>query len=274
MNGFHANYIVPILSSLTLIGIVGPVSSAFAEECPVTQAAVISTAGNSNGLGSLSQAFVVPPGYETMTGRVRFLSNEWPTWYGSQYNDTYLATLTAPGKSLILASGNVNSSAWTSGTLGYNGKATERNFTADLSALVGKTVNLNYEVRDVGDLYVDSALAVDGMKVVRTQQYLPAGGGTLNSNDTISGTYGQVVKLTFKNLNVLGTTIQVSDKTPFGETQGRILLPLESVTFTFSRFGEEPMGWSFDISTNSDAFIVGYSIESTWVEGMPNNPCY
>lgn len=95
-----------------------------------------------------------------------------------------------------------------------------------------------------------------------------------NSNSTISGAYGQGVKLTFKNINVLGTTLTVKDNLPFGETKGIILFPQQSVTFTFSRFGEEPMGWSFDVSTVSDAFIVTYSIESTWITGMPDNPCY
>ncbi len=247
---------------------------AAAETCPVTNAALISTAGNNNGLGSLSQAFVVPPGYETISGRVRFLSNEWPVYFGSQFNDTYLVRFTAPGQSTVLLSGNLNSSSWSTGVLGFNGKTPERNFALDVSAHVGKTVNLHYEVRDVGDLIVDSGLAIDAVQVVRTQQYVPAGGGVLNSNATISGSYGQGVKLTFKNINVLGTTLTVSDKSPFGETKGIILLPQQSVTFTFSRFGEEPMFWEFDVSTNSDAFIVTYDVQSTWVEGMPPNPCF
>jgi len=147
-----------VLRMIAFLAVSSSVFTASAEECLVTQAAVISTAGDTNGLGSLSQAFVVPPGYETMSGRVRFLSSEWPTWYGTEYNDTYLARLTAPGKSVILASGNVNSSTWSSGVLGFNGKAPEKNFTVDLSALVGKTANIHYEVRDVGDLLVSNCI--------------------------------------------------------------------------------------------------------------------
>lgn len=263
---------IPFFAVATVVNLFSPIL--VAEECPVTNAALTTTAGNSNGLGSLSQAFVVPPGYETINGRVRFLSDEWPVYFGSQYNDTYLVRFAAPGQSTVLASGNLNSSSWSSGVLGFNGQTPEKNYSLDASAHVGKTVNLNYEVRDVGDLVVDSGLAIDAVKVVRTQQYLPAGGGILNSNATISGNYGQAVKLTFKNANILGTTLTVTDNTPFGKTEQTILLPLQSVTFTFTRFGEEPMYWSFDISTVSDAFIVGYQIESTWVPGMPSNPCY
>ncbi|MGR5408812.1 hypothetical protein ACP3V3_05425 [Vibrio sp. PNB22_3_1] len=262
------------LSTLAVFTLVLFPSYSFAEECPVTNAAVVSNAGDSNALGSISQSFNIPPGYETISGRIKFLSNEWPRWFGTEYNDTYLARFAAPGKMSILASGNVNSSSWGAGILGYNGATPEINYTLDVAGLAGKTASLYYEVRDVGDTIVDSALAVDSVKVIRTQQYLPAGGGSFTGNRTIAGTYGQGVKLTFKNLNVLGTTLSVKDSSPFGQTKELILLPQQSVTFTFTRFGEEPMGWSFDVSTKSDAFVVSYSMESTWVTGMPVNPCY
>lgn len=262
---------VQCLLAIASINVSGNVA---AEECPVTKAAVISTAGDNNGLGSLSQAFQIPPGYETVKGRLRFLSNEWPQYYGTQFNDTYLARFTAPGKVSVLASGNLNSSSWSGGTLGYNGQTPDINYSLDLSGMAGKTANLHYEVRDVGDLIIDSALAIDAVKVVRTQDYVPAGGGSLTGNGAIAGSWGQAVRLTFTNQNVLGTTINVKDTTPFGDTKGVILLPQQSVTFTFTRFGQEPMGWAFEVSTVSDAFVVTYSVESTWVQGMPANPCY
>ncbi|HEY5956843.1 MAG TPA: hypothetical protein VIV60_09835 [Polyangiaceae bacterium] len=252
------------------IGLLPAVVSA--QVCPVTKAAIISTAGDSNGLGSGSQSFAVPPGYERVTGRVRFLSNEWPDWYGSKYNDTYLARLTAPGKLVVLASGNLNSSSWGPGLLGFNGAAPEVHYDVGLSGLTGKTVTLSYEVRDVGDLIYDSALAIDAVHVHRTRDFVPAGGGTLNADGTLAGSYGQTVRLTFRNVNVLGTTINVT-ASPTGESYGGILLPQQSVTYTFARWGSEPMSWSFDVSTQSDAFIVTYGLESTWVEGMPSNPC-
>ncbi len=137
---------------------------------------------------------------------------------------------------------------------------------------VGETVTIYFEVRNVGDTYYDSALAIDAVRVVRTQNYLPAGGGSLNSNGSISGAFEQAVKLTFNNVNILGTTIQVTSSS--GVTEQSILIPMGSATFTFYNFGEEPQEWNFDVSTVSDAFIVTYEIESTWVEGMPPNPCY
>lgn len=149
----------------------------------------------------------------------------------------------------MLAVGNLNSSSWSGGALGYNGQTPDINYSLDLSGLAGKTANLHYEVRDVGDLIIDSALAIDAVKVMRTQDYVSAGGGSF-------------------------TTLSVKDTTPFGETKGVILLPKQSVTFTFTRFGQEPMGWAFEVSTVSDAFVVTYSLKSTWISGMPANPCY
>lgn len=64
----------------------------------------------------------------------------------------------------------------------------------------------------------------------------------------------------------------VSSECVIGE--GRYLLGYNSRAFTFTRFDEKPMGWSFDVSTVSYAFVVNYGIESIWVAGMPANPCY
>ena len=50
-----------------------------------------------------------------------------------------------------------------------------------------------------------------------------------------------------------------------------IILPLMTVEFVFAVFGREPMGWQFDISTESDAFLVTWELWSTWVPGMPPN---
>lgn len=265
-----------VVISCTALMLLASAQSAAADGCPVTQAAVVSNAGSQSAKGTLSQAFVVPPAYEQVSGRIRFLSNEWPQYYGTEYNDTYLARLTAPGKVEIIASGNVNSSTWSSGLLGYNGATPEITYNTDLSGLVGQTVQLAYEVQDVGDTIVDSALAVDSVQVIRTEQFVPVEGqgGALTGNATISGSFGQAVKLTFTNQNILGTTISVKDTAPFGQTKESIILPQQSVTFTFTTFGEEPMGWNFDVSTKSDAFVVSYGVESTWTDGMPPNPCY
>jgi hypothetical protein len=63
-----------------------------------------------------------------------------------------------------------------------------------------------------------------------------------------------------KNLNVLGTTINIDAST--GEKKGIIIPPLSQASIEFDNFGREPMSWHFDVSTNSDAFIVGCRMET------------
>lgn len=263
-----------ILATLTLSCSVMMQAAYANSTCPIESAAIISTAGDENGRGSLSQSFVIPPGYETIAGAVAFLSNEWPRFYGTQFNDTYLARFSAPGLISILASGNVNSSSWKTGTLGYNGIAPVKSYTLDASGLAGRTATLKYEVNDVGDLVVDSALAIDQVKVVRTEQFVHAGSGFFTSPGAIQGSFGQAVRLTFTNTNVLGATLKVTNNGFGGGTRGSIVLPGQSVTYEYYSGGVEPTYWSFDVDTTSDAFFMDYSIESTWVEGMPVNPCY
>ncbi len=93
--------------------------------------------------------------------------------------------------------------------------------------------------------------------------------GTWNGNTSLSVSGGQGMWFKIRNANVLGTTISIRDQ--YGQTKSSIILPQSSVEFLFTAFGAEPMGWRFDISTNSDAFIVAWELWSTWVQGMPPN---
>lgn len=93
--------------------------------------------------------------------------------------------------------------------------------------------------------------------------------GTWNGNTSMTVRGGQAMWFKIRNTNVLGTTISISDHA--GQNKQSIILPLGTTEFVFSIFGTEPMGWRFDISTNSDAFMVTWELWSTWVEGMPPN---
>ena len=115
-------------------------------------------------------------------------------------------------------------------------------------------------------------LAIDPVKAVRTQDYVSAGGGTLDGNGIIAGNFGSAVKLTFTHAGSTGTTLSITDLSPFGEGQDTVLLPGQSHTFLFALLTNEPIDWSFDVS--SSAFVGVYTVESTWVEGMPPQPCF
>ena len=93
--------------------------------------------------------------------------------------------------------------------------------------------------------------------------------GVWNSNTTLSVQGGQGMWFKIRNTNVLGTTIRITDQAR--QTKQSIILPASSVEFLFAIFGTEPMGWQFDIRTESDAFMVTWELWSTWVPGMPPN---
>lgn len=93
--------------------------------------------------------------------------------------------------------------------------------------------------------------------------------GSWNSDTKMSLQGGQLMTFKVKNTNILGTTLTIeSDK---GGTKSLIIPPLMTMDFEFSCFGAEPMSWTFEISTNSDAFIVTWNLFSTWVAGDPLN---
>ncbi|MBX3252519.1 MAG: hypothetical protein KF862_00150 [Chitinophagaceae bacterium] len=94
--------------------------------------------------------------------------------------------------------------------------------------------------------------------------------GSWNSNTTYTRSGGMTMKFEVKNINLLGTTLTIASN--HGGTQSRIIPPLSTMDFEFSKFGSEPMGWSFQISTASDAFIVTWELYSTWIPGDPPNP--
>jgi hypothetical protein len=103
-----------------------------------------------------------------------------------------------------------------------------------------------------------------------------ADGNRLHSSGSWSGSShlsvqgGQAMHFQISNLNVLGTTITIrADRT--GESKSQLILPQSSADISFTVFGAEPMGWNFDTSTNSDAFIVSWNLFSSWLPGDPPN---
>ena len=93
--------------------------------------------------------------------------------------------------------------------------------------------------------------------------------GTWNSNTTLNVQGGQGMHFWIKNINVLGTTISITDS--MGQSRASLILPQGTVDFVFTCFGAEPMSWRFDIRSESDAFMVIWKLYSTWIPGDPPN---
>ena len=93
--------------------------------------------------------------------------------------------------------------------------------------------------------------------------------GSWTSDTNFKAQGGQLMTFKVKNTNVLGTTLTIGSN--LGGTQSLIIPTLGSMDFEFTCFGAEPMGWKFDISTNSDAFIVIWELFASWIPGDPPN---
>src|SRR4051794_25523795 len=76
--------------------------------------------------------------------------------------------------------------------------------------------------------------------------------GTWNGGTTLRVPGGQGMHFRVKNANVLGTLITIQSQD--GATERRIVPPLGTVDISFSSFGNEPMGWTIEISTESAVF--------------------
>lgn len=93
--------------------------------------------------------------------------------------------------------------------------------------------------------------------------------GSWSGSATLNYEGGQVMHFQIKNTNILGTTIKISSN--LSGDQSLIILPQQTIDLRFDCFGSEPMGWSFDVSTDSDAFIVVWKLFASWLPGDPQN---
>ncbi|MEM7309962.1 MAG: N-acetylmuramoyl-L-alanine amidase [Planctomycetota bacterium] len=94
-------------------------------------------------------------------------------------------------------------------------------------------------------------------------------GGSWNSGTSLSLQGGQAMWFKIRNANVLGTTIEIRDDR--NQIARSIILPQQEVNFVFTTFGAEPMGWRFNVRSESSAFLVTWELKSTWVPGDPPN---
>jgi hypothetical protein len=95
--------------------------------------------------------------------------------------------------------------------------------------------------------------------------------GSWNGNDPLDIQGGQVMEFRVKNVNVLGTTITINH-TQTGDAKQSVILPQQTAPLEFTKFGNEPMGWSFRITSDRDAFIATWQLFSSWVPRDPPNP--
>lgn len=104
---------------------------------------------------------------------------------------------------------------------------------------------------------------VDELAMTNFQAWKQLDSGSWNSGTSSRYRGGQGMQYRVKNINILGTTLTINSS--LDGSRSLIVLPLTTVEMTISHFGAEPLVWQFDISTNSDAYIVTWELYSTWV---------
>ena len=233
--------------------------------------AIIDTSDDENDVGKLTQVFKVNVGEDTLVGRIRFVSDEWPTWYGTMFNDAYVVYIITPDGLHVLAAGNLNSSSWGGGIAGFNGLANgEVNVTFNVTAFQGRTIKLVAKVYDVGDKIINSGIVLSNFKIINDDNRNLYEEGVWKKTELLQLRLGQAVWITVENFGVNIQVIEIWE----GDSHKleKTLWPDGVHTFSWSKFGDEPMDWTFKVFSKSLNFNMGYKIESTWVPGMNPNP--
>lgn len=257
--------------------------------CYPPYSGIVSTAGDQRSVGHLAQTFQVQVGMDTLAGKIRFLSDEWPQWYGSEYNDAYTVYVTSPAGAKVLAAGNLNGSAWGAGVSGYNGATAEIPISYDLKPIAPQNVlaptaqvTLNVVVQDVGDTIIDSAVAVTDFKVEDTDRRNLAYVDSFKAGVTsFSFPAGQAMWVEVSNGSAFPVPIYIYELDGIEEESVLITIPpFVSREHYFGYFSTEPVmrNLRFQVPNDmplgiSDALIFYLKVYSSWAPGMPPNPC-
>lgn len=121
---------------------------------------------------ALEQSFKVPAGATTLKIRYNFVSEEYPEYVGSSFNDVFNATLFTPDGSKEIAFEEVNSAPFSpvSGVPCGSGDCTWgqtgwREATINVSAWAGKDDTITLSVHDVGDTVYDTVVLLDEIEI-------------------------------------------------------------------------------------------------------------
>jgi hypothetical protein len=133
--------------------------------------AIITTGGAAVGgvSSTVNTSFAVPAGATFVAFDFNFLSNEFPTFVGSIYNDTLRVRLTTPNGNQDVVIASVNGSSFVqAGSTGFNGMTGFATIRLDVSAFAGQpgfaNLVIDILVTDVGDTQVDSAALIDNFR--------------------------------------------------------------------------------------------------------------
>ena len=117
-------------------------------------------------LSSFSQTFTIPSGKTTLEIDYNFLSDEFPEWVGSVYNDLFNIVIYSKVKGAeLLVNETINGSAMTFSSTMFDGETGWKHVSLDVSAYAdaNEEITIEFLVSDVADTIFDSAAIIDNL---------------------------------------------------------------------------------------------------------------
>lgn len=110
--------------------------------------------------------FMVPAGVSSVDFAYMFLSNEYPEYVGSQYNDLFNVLAYTTGGSALIVEERVNNAVMTDSATIYDGATTWKGVSIDVAAFAGTgaPITLSFVVSDVADTIYDTAVLIDDLR--------------------------------------------------------------------------------------------------------------
>jgi hypothetical protein len=130
-----------------------------------------------------SDPFQIPTGIDRLAFEFNFVSNEFPDFVGTIFDDTSFALVRTDSDTVetrVLATVNTSNFIPADGS-GFNGQTGFLPANFDVSAFAGSDTSVAFviSVRDVGDNLLDSAILLDNIRLVDdatgTEQLIPNG---------------------------------------------------------------------------------------------------
>ena len=121
----------------------------------------------------------VPAGMKALVADLNFLSNEYPKYIGTKFDDTVNATLSTPNGTQTFFVTSVNVAPFVSSPTIYGGETGFFPWIFDLTGLQGKKIQIGFNISDVGDTAVTSALLIDHLRFVSQGLFISPSSGTV-----------------------------------------------------------------------------------------------
>ncbi len=113
----------------------------------------------------LDITFTVPSGKSSLVFKYKFLSDEYPEWVGSVYNDLFNVVVYSSVKSALAVEERVNTASLSDSATIFSGETSWMQVSIDVSAFAGTSdpLTLSFLVSDVSDTAVTTGALIDDL---------------------------------------------------------------------------------------------------------------